>query len=1107
MQLNSAAPMRACNPPVTRSHCKQQLLAPRIYYFDPFLAGPHRSWSVHLSRCRELGFTHVLSAPLFDPEKSGDLFLSSDHERLNSAIAPATGVDSFVTEFAHACQDHDLTLLLDVVVGRVANDSAIARLKPEWFRHDSAGTRVDPRDLHRYGDAALARFDDAAVGEQIAAWWIERLTRLARAGAAGFRCEDPGALPANLWRHLIGGVRQSVPDCRFLAWTPGLAWQKIAALAHVGFDAAFSSVAWWDGRADWLVAEHELLRGFGAVIGCPEAPYAPHLRGRQQTPTEYRHLLRRAAAISDGIMIPMGLEWGATMTMDRRGASDNNIPAKASQAQFATEVREAIGLTNALAVRGIVGEMRALTAPDHIVTALLRSDTADVRQAGRCVTALINTDFQHEQPLPIALDPLPPSAGIAAVAAAALSTDRDWRSVLAPGEIRLIDVRPSAPLKTQRSATERSALTKLPRIVIDNVAPTVDQGRFAAKRVIGDTIAIEADAFTDGHDLLIVDLLWRPVDATKWRRASMQPIGNDRWQASIRPERIGRYEFTVEAGWDRYGSFCRDLAVKSNAGADVSVDMVEGRKLLQDSKSRIQNGAHSIIQSALTQLAAASSTTSVEIFLSDDLRQAMQLAEEPSFRVRYERALPLDVERPQAIFAAWYELFPRSATDDPNRHGTFRDVIRHLPRIQQMGFDVLYLPPIHPIGSTNRKGKNNSLTITPDDVGSPYAIGGADGGHDAIHSALGTIDDFRLLREACAAHGMELALDFAIQCSPDHPWLKQHPEWFNWRPDGSVRYAENPPKKYEDIVNVDFFAPNASPDLWEALRDIVLYWRDEGVRIFRVDNPHTKPLPFWEWLIAEIRGTYPDVIFLSEAFTRPKMMYRLAKIGFSQSYTYFTWRNTKQELTDYFSELSTAAVSDYFRPHLFVNTPDINPYFLQTSGRPGFLIRAALAATLSGLWGMYSGFELCEAAALPGREEYLDSEKYQVRVRDYDAPGNIAAEIAKLNRIRRAHPALQSHLGLKFYPAHDDRVLLYGKKLPNQVEMVLVAVNLDPFHARDVTIEVPVWEWQQPDHATMKVSDLMRDTVLTWHGKLQRLRLDPAELSFAIWRITPGLGG
>jgi starch synthase (maltosyl-transferring) len=485
----------------------------------------------------------------------------------------------------------------------------------------------------------------------------------------------------------------------------------------------------------------------------------------------------------------------------------------------------------------------------------------------------------------------------------------------------------------------------------------------------------------------------------------------------------------------------------------------------------------------------------------------MREAEEHFWLSRHERRFPIEVERPQATFAAWYELFPRSATEDPNRHGTFRDVIRHLPRIKGMGFDVLYLPPIHPIGRTNRKGKNNSLIVEPDDVGSPYAIGSAKGGHDAIHPALGTLDDFRLLREASAAHGIELALDFAIQCSPDHPWLRDHPEWFNWRPDGTVRYAENPPKKYEDIVNIDFYGRKSFSALWNALRDIVLYWRGENIRMFRVDNPHTKPLPFWEWLIAEVRAEYPDVIFLSEAFTRPKMMYRLAKAGFSQSYTYFTWRNTKQELTDYFTELTTSAVKDYFRPHLFVNTPDINPYFLQTSGRPGFLIRAALAATLSGLWGMYSGYELCEAAALPGREEYLDSEKYQIRIRRYDAPGNIVSEIARLNRIRRAHPALQSHLGLRFYPAHDDHVLLYGKRLPEQAEMILIAVNLDPFHARDVTIEVPVWEWSLADSASMKVSDLMRDTTFTWHGKLQRLRLDPAELPFAIWRITPGLGG
>lgn len=338
---------------------------------------------------------------------------------------------------------------------------------------------------------------------------------------------------------------------------------------------------------------------------------------------------------------------------------------------------------------------------------------------------------------------------------------------------------------------------------------------------------------------------------------------------------------------------------------------------------------------------------------------------------------------------------------------------------------------------------------------------------------------------------------------PDHPWLKEHPEWFRWRPDGSVRYAENPPKKYQDIVNVDFYAPKAHPALWYALRDIVLYWRSEGVRLFRVDNPHTKPLPFWEWLISQVRGRYPDVIFLSEAFTQPKIMYRLAMGGFSQSYTYFTWRNTKQELTEYFTELATTDVKDYFRPHLFVNTPDINPYFLQTSGRPGFLIRAALAATLSGLWGLYSGFELCEAAALPGREEYLDSEKYQIRVRDFSAPGNIIAEISKLNRIRRAHPALQRHLGLKFYSAHHDQVVCYGKMGTNRADMILVAVHLDPFQSCDATIEVPLWEWNLPDSASVNVRDLMNDTTCTWHGKLQRIRLDPKILPFAIWHVSP----
>jgi starch synthase (maltosyl-transferring) len=461
--------------------------------------------------------------------------------------------------------------------------------------------------------------------------------------------------------------------------------------------------------------------------------------------------------------------------------------------------------------------------------------------------------------------------------------------------------------------------------------------------------------------------------------------------------------------------------------------------------------------------------------------------------------IAVEVERPQAEFASWYELFPRSL-------GTFDDVAKALPRIRDMGFDVLYFPPIHPIGTTNRKGRNNALTAGPDDPGSPYAIGGVEGGHDAIHPALGTPEDFRRLVAAAAEHGLEIALDFAIQCSLDHPWLKQHPQWFRHRADGSIRHAENPPKKYEDIVNVDFHAEGAVPDLWLALRDIVEHWVGEGVRIFRVDNPHTKPLPFWEWMIADIRGRHPDTMFLAEAFTRPTMMYQLGKIGFSQSYTYFTWRNTKAELTDYLIELTTTDVADYYRPHFFVNTPDINPFFLQSSGRAGFLIRAALAATLSGLWGVYSGFEICESAALPGREEYLDSEKYEIRRRDFAAPGNIVAEISTLNRLRQSHPALQSHLGVKFYNAFNDQVMVYGKTTAGREDMILVAVSLDPHGVQEAAFEVPLWEWKLPDDGAVEVEDLMRGQRFVWQGKIQHLRLDPADLPFAIWRIAP-LGG
>jgi starch synthase (maltosyl-transferring) len=467
------------------------------------------------------------------------------------------------------------------------------------------------------------------------------------------------------------------------------------------------------------------------------------------------------------------------------------------------------------------------------------------------------------------------------------------------------------------------------------------------------------------------------------------------------------------------------------------------------------------------------------------------------------RAFPIDAERTAAGFASWYELFPRSMSDDPDRHGTFDDVIRKLPYVRDMGFDVLYMTPIHPIGRTHRKGRNNTLTAAPNDPGSPYAIGSDDGGHDAIHPELGTFEDFRRLVAAAADHGLELALDIAVQASPDHPWLKEHPDWFDWRPDGSIKYAENPPKKYEDIVNVDFYAAGAVPSLWLELRDVILRWVEQGVKLFRIDNPHTKPFPFWEWLIADIRRDHPDVAFLAEAFTRPKIMYRLAKIGFSQSYTYFTWRNEKREMAEYITELTETAAKDFFRPHFFVNTPDINPDFLQNAPRPAYLIRAALATTLSGLWGMYNGFELCEGRPDAKRKEYADSEKYEIRAWDWHRPGNIIREISILNRIRRDNPALHSHLNVSFLNAGNDKILFYEKFTPGRENVLLVAVSLDPHNIQEADVELPLWKFGLPDHGALAVEDLVRQNRFTWAGKYQRIRCDPGELPFSIWRIAP----
>ncbi len=621
---------------------------------------------------------------------------------------------------------------------------------------------------------------------------------------------------------------------------------------------------------------------------------------------------------------------------------------------------------------------------------------------------------------------------------------------------------------------------------------------------------VEADIFCDGHDKISAALLYRRDSEADWRETPMQFLENDRWRGEFELGANGRYVYTIIAWRDLYASWCDEVTKKHLAGQGISLELIEGRRLVEQTIAETTRGSEAD-RSGLENLhevlkPAENDAASLERLTSEATQALLARAGLRTNVTTYDKVLSAWVDRRRAVFSAWYEMFPRSQSGNVRRHGTFDDVIARLPYVRELGFDVLYFPPIHPIGKTNRKGRNNSLTPTKDDPGSPYAIGSEEGGHDAIHAELGTFAAFERLIAAAKAHGLEIALDFAIQCSPDHPWIKQHPEWFDWRPDGTIKFAENPPKKYEDIINVHFYR-DAFPSIWFALRDIVLFWADKGVRIFRVDNPHTKPFPFWEWMIHEVQHRYPDVIFLAEAFTRPKPMRRLAKLGFTQSYTYFTWRNTKPELTEYLTELTQTEMREYFRPNFFVNTPDINPDFLQTSGRAGFQARFILAATLACNYGVYNGFELCEARAIPNKEEYLDSEKYEIRAWDWDRKGNIREDITLVNRLRREHPALQQFTNLKFYNAWNDQILCYGKSTADKDSFLLFAVNLDPHNTQTAHFEVPLWEFGLPDDASIGVEDLVSGKRFAWTGKVQHMLLDPNDRPYAIWRLSPNEAG
>jgi starch synthase (maltosyl-transferring) len=636
------------------------------------------------------------------------------------------------------------------------------------------------------------------------------------------------------------------------------------------------------------------------------------------------------------------------------------------------------------------------------------------------------------------------------------------------------------------------------RVIIEAVSPLIDCGETPIKRVVGDILEVEATIFSDGHQKIAADLLYRRENDAEWRRRRIDFVANDRWTGSFALEENARYLYTIEAWRDPFASWQAGLEKKRDAGQDLTLDLEHGLNLIRETKPRARRDASE--RDAI--LAAAKKADDPAAALLDQrVVDFMSTHGRRDNVSRYARELVVIADRKTAAFSAWYELFPRSQTLSPRQHGTFNGVIARLPYVRDLGFDVLYFPPIHPIGRTNRKGRNNALSASPADPGSVYAIGSEEGGHDALHPELGTMEDFLRLVQAARAHGLEIALDFAIQCSPDHPWIKEHPEWFEWKKDGTIAYAENPPKKYEDIVNVHFYG-ESFPSLWIALRDVVLVWIDKGIKIFRVDNPHTKPIPFWRWLIEDINRKHPDVIFLAEAFTRPSMMRKLAKIGFQQSYTYFTWRDEKWNITEYIRELM-GEMAEYYRPNFFVNTPDINPYYLQTSGRPGFIVRSTLAAMLSGNWGMYSGFEICESEPLPGREEYLDSEKYEIKLRDFDAPGNINDHIRALNRIRRENPALHEVRGTLFLNAWNEAIVAFARFTPDRSNAIMVMVNLDPRNRQECAYEVPLWELGLPDTGSVAVVDLLNGYHFVLHGKTHTIALDPAERSVIIWRLVP----
>lgn len=1093
---------------------------PRIYNLFPRLAGKISDWRGHLPRIAGMGFDWIFINPIHPPGFSGSLYAIKEHHALDPRLLDkgGDGLEQFGC-FITSAKDQGMRVMMDLVINHTSRDAVLVDKHPKWYRRDAAGnlkspSAVDPKNTNlvtEWGDLAELDFMSSAARREMVAYWSEYVCRFADMGVAGYRCDAAYKVPAEVWREIIDAAHAANPELLFFAENLGASFDEIEGLRDAGFDYLFNSSKWWNFHADWLLDQYERFRTIAPSVAFPESHDTERLASeigspdREQTAKllKFRYLF--AAAFSTGVMMPIGFEYG----FRRRLHVVDTDPSWWEKPLI--DISSFIAATNAmkasLPVLNHEGPLRRLTPANNPVQALLRES---VDRLDSAALLLINTEeknsrvadpnsllFETGGDYSEFIDVTPHSSPISLIPGMPITLDAL--------EMRIfVAERVSEPQRVVLSSDKliEKSLKRLAsqRIIIENVWPEIDEGRAPIKCTVGDVLEVWADIFGDGHDIIRAVLKYKHLWDQAWAEVPMTHFDNDRWVGRIGLGRNTRGTYTIEAWRNLFATWRRDFIKKLDAGLSTSTDLKEGRQL-------VETAATDARVSALSELVAriakeqSDEAAQITILLSDETAALMERFGSRANCTLYDHELEVIVDRAAARFSAWYELFPRSMSGDDHRHGTFSDVIARLPYIKKLGFDVLYMPPIHPIGRTNRKGRNNSLTAAARDPGSPYAIGSAAGGHTDVHPELGTLEDFIRLVDAARREGIEIALDFAIQCSPDHPWVKQHPEWFDWRPDGTIKFAENPPKKYEDIVNVHFYR-DALPSVWHALRDVVLFWVERGVRIFRVDNPHTKPIPFWEWMIREVQDHHPDVIFLAEAFTRPKVMQKLAKAGFSQSYTYFTWRNNKAELIEYLTELTQTTMREYFRPNFFVNTPDINPPILHSGNPTAFKMRATLAATLSAAWGMYCGFELCEGRSIPGREEYLDSEKYQLRAWDWDRPGNIRDFIARLNVIRRDNPALHDTKNLRFFTAHDDQVLFYGKSTASGDNIVWVTVCLDPEKPHELGIELPLEMHGVSAGGAIAVEDLIGGGSFVWHGIHQRISLTP-ENPCLMWRIAP----